>query len=85
MFDQTTVQELTDALAIVESRAAAAPDDGRNRQAVRLWLEANQLWTDEYTSWKALTALGLESAADAAWKRRTVAADLASLLLKVAL
>ena len=84
MTHQTTVQELTDALAIVESRAAANPD-GRSRRAVRLWTEANQLWNDEYASWKALSAVGLKSAADSAWKRRTVAADLAMLLLKVAL
>lgn len=80
----TTTQELLDALAVVKSRAAADPND-RCSRGVKLWAKANELWSDEYRSWKTLATLGHTSAAECAWQRRTVAADLAALLLKVAL
>lgn len=80
----TTFQELMNAMAVAESRAGSATDRFGSR-AVRVWAASNDLWSDEYHAWRALSALGLENAAECAWRRRTAAADLSSILLKAAL
>ncbi|MGA1024126.1 MAG: hypothetical protein ACO3S8_05505 [Aquiluna sp.] len=75
--------KLSEAIELIAHKAKEAPECYRSKAAALYWA-ANQLWSDEYSSWRAAcSALGPYSgAAECAWERRTAYSELSSILLK---
>ena len=70
-----------DILPLIKDRAQARAELRRNAsKSANYWHASFQLWSDEYQAYEALRAVGLRDAADCAWKRRTAAADLCTIL-----
>ena len=71
------MQTLTafDAMPVARARAQQATGD-QFPGATSLWSHANQLWDDEFKAYQTLHALGLQSAANAAWERSKAAGQL---------
>jgi hypothetical protein len=68
-----------DALSIVRRYAREAAG-GSRPSITELWRAANDLWTAEYETYRALAALGHYRAAQCAWQRRTSYCNLALIL-----
>ena len=49
-------------------------------RGARAWHAAIELWTAEFESFQALSAVGLHHAADCAWQRRSGASELCQIL-----
>jgi hypothetical protein len=61
----------------IKDQANARPGISRGARA---WHSAMELWTAEFESYQALSAVGLHHAAACAWSRRSGASDLCRIL-----
>jgi len=75
----------SDATSLIVAKAAEAPTMFKDcGKAAAMYWACTQLWNAEYASWQATAiTLGIDSgAAKCAWERRTVYAELSSVLMK---
>lgn len=75
----------SETISLIVHKAKEAPERYQScGKAAALYWATNELWNDEYASWKAATStLGPYSgAAECAWERRTAYSELSSVLLK---
>ncbi len=73
----------SETISLIVHKAKEAPERYRRfPKAAALSWAANELWNDEFASWKAaaLTLGPYSRAAECAWERRTAYSELSSVL-----